>query len=225
VKLGLLGGTFDPIHRGHLNAATLACETLSLDRVLLAPSRVPPHRGEPRASVYDRFAMVALATAHDQRLVPSDVEIQRPGVSYTVDTLETLRAASPDSQFVLIVGSDTFSEMATWREPDRLFAMCEVAVVTRPGMDGARGDDPRVHRVPGSGLSINQKQLVAMADAVLTTLRAQGLRPDSVEGYPRQEWMLLDFDSFVVHLFTPGTRSFYGLERLWGEAARMEIDG
>lgn len=70
----------------------------------------------------------------------------------------------------------------------------------------------------------NQKQLVAMADAVLTTLRAQGFRPDHVEGYPRQEWMLLDFDSFVVHLFTPGTRSFYGLERLWGEAARLEID-
>ena len=70
----------------------------------------------------------------------------------------------------------------------------------------------------------NQKQLVAMADAVLATLRVHGLRPDHIEGYPRQEWMLLDFDSFVVHLFTPGTRSFYGLERLWGEAARLEID-
>ena len=69
----------------------------------------------------------------------------------------------------------------------------------------------------------NQKQLVAIADAVLESLRAEGLRPDHVEGYPRQEWILLDFDDFVVHLFTPRSRAFYGLERLWGEAARIEV--
>jgi ribosome-associated protein len=69
----------------------------------------------------------------------------------------------------------------------------------------------------------NQKQLVAIADAVLETLRRQGYRPDHVEGYPRQEWILLDYDDFVIHLFTPRTRSFYGLERLWGEALRIEV--
>lgn len=69
----------------------------------------------------------------------------------------------------------------------------------------------------------NQKQLVAIADAVLETLRQEGHRPDHVEGYPRQEWILLDYDDFVVHLFTPRTRSFYGLERLWGEASRIEV--
>ena len=69
----------------------------------------------------------------------------------------------------------------------------------------------------------NQKQLVAVADAVLEALRREGYRPDHVEGYPRQEWILLDYDDFVVHLFTPRTRSFYGLERLWGEASRIEV--
>ena len=69
----------------------------------------------------------------------------------------------------------------------------------------------------------NQKQLVAIADAVLETLRREGHRPDHVEGYPRQEWMLLDYDDFVVHLFTPRSRAFYGLERLWGEATRIEV--
>jgi len=69
----------------------------------------------------------------------------------------------------------------------------------------------------------NQKQLVAIADAVLETLRKEGLRPDHVEGYPKLEWILLDYDSFVVHLFTPRTRSFYGLERLWGEAERHQV--
>lgn len=69
----------------------------------------------------------------------------------------------------------------------------------------------------------NQRQLVAMADAVLEALKHEGLRPDHVEGYPRQEWILLDYDGFVVHLFTPRTRAFYDLERLWGGAHRQEL--
>ncbi len=72
---------------------------------------------------------------------------------------------------------------------------------------------------------LNQRQLVAIADAVLETLRAEGRRPSHVEGYPRGEWILLDYDSFVVHVFTPRTRAFYDLERLWGGAKRMEITG
>jgi ribosome-associated protein len=71
----------------------------------------------------------------------------------------------------------------------------------------------------------NQRQLVAIADAVLDTLRAAGRRPDHVEGYPRQEWILLDFSSFVVHVMTPRSRGFYDLERLWGGAKRLEIAG
>jgi ribosome-associated protein len=69
----------------------------------------------------------------------------------------------------------------------------------------------------------NQKQLVAIADAILEALRKDGLRPNHNEGYPRQEWILLDYDDFVVHLFTPRSRAFYGLERLWGEASRIEV--
>ncbi len=69
----------------------------------------------------------------------------------------------------------------------------------------------------------NQRQLVAMADAVEERLRAEGLRPNHVEGYPRQEWILLDYSGFIVHLFTPRTRTFYDLERLWGGAARLEV--
>jgi ribosome-associated protein len=71
----------------------------------------------------------------------------------------------------------------------------------------------------------NQRQLVAIVDAVLETLRAAGLRPSHLEGYPRGEWMLLDFADFVVHVFTPRTRSFYDLERLWGGARRIEVNG
>jgi ribosome-associated protein len=71
----------------------------------------------------------------------------------------------------------------------------------------------------------SQRQMVAVADAVMETLRAQGLRPTHIEGYPKQEWILLDYGDFVVHLFTPRTRSFYDLERLWGGARRIEVAG
>jgi len=71
----------------------------------------------------------------------------------------------------------------------------------------------------------NQKQLVAMADAVLETLRAEKLRPDHIEGYPKQEWILLDYTDFVIHIFTPRSRRFYDLERLWGAATRLEVAG
>ena len=71
----------------------------------------------------------------------------------------------------------------------------------------------------------NQRQMVAIADAVMETLREQGLRPAHIEGYPKQEWILLDYSDFVVHLFTPRTRAFYDLERLWGGAARIEVAG
>jgi ribosome-associated protein len=71
----------------------------------------------------------------------------------------------------------------------------------------------------------NQRQMVAVADAVMETLRGQGLRPTHIEGYPKQEWILLDYSDFVVHLFTPRTRAFYDLERLWGGAGRVEVAG
>jgi ribosome-associated protein len=71
----------------------------------------------------------------------------------------------------------------------------------------------------------NQKQILAIADAVTESLRADQLRPDHVEGYPRQEWILLDYGDFVIHIFTPRTRTFYDLERLWGDAARLEVAG
>jgi ribosome-associated protein len=71
----------------------------------------------------------------------------------------------------------------------------------------------------------NQRQMVAVADAVMETLREQGLRPGHIEGYPKQEWILLDYSDFVVHLFTPRTRAFYDLERLWGGASRIEVAG
>ncbi len=134
VRIGILGGTFDPIHLGHLEAATAAERALSLDRILLLPSRTPPHRtSEPRASVYHRFAMAALAAA-ERSMSVSDLEVRREGPSYTALTLETLhREGYAPAQLFFITGSDAFAEVATWHDYPRILQLANFVVVSRPG--------------------------------------------------------------------------------------------
>jgi nicotinate-nucleotide adenylyltransferase len=162
VKLGLLGGMFDPIHIGHLRAAEIVREALALDEVIFVPAGRPPHRGQPAAAGLDRYAMVALATAAERAFVPSDVELAREGPSYTVETVALIRKQRPGVDIVLIVGSDNLPMIADWREPERLLELCTVAVVERPGsIPAPAGSLPaeRVHRVEGTALPIASRDL------------------------------------------------------------------
>ena len=157
MKVGLLGGMFDPIHIGHLRAAEIVREALALDEVIFVPAGRPPHRGQPAAAGLDRYAMVALATAAQRAFVPSDVELAREGPSYTVETVALIRKQRPGVDVVLIVGSDNLPMIADWREPERLLELCTVAVVERPGsIPAPAGTLPpeRVHRVEGTALPI-----------------------------------------------------------------------
>jgi nicotinate-nucleotide adenylyltransferase len=162
VKLGLLGGMFDPIHIGHLRAAEIVREALALDEVVFVPTGRPPHRGQPAAAGLDRYAMVALATAAERAFVPSDVELAREGPSYTVETVALIRKQRPGVDVVLIVGSDNLPMIADWREPERLLELCTVAVVERPGsIPAPAGSLPaeRVYRVEGTALPIASRDL------------------------------------------------------------------
>jgi len=162
VKLGLLGGMFDPIHIGHLRAAEIVREALALDEVVFVPAGRPPHRGQPAAAGLDRYAMVALATATERAFVPSDVELAREGPSYTVETVALIRKQRPGVDIVLIVGSDNLPMIADWREPERLLELCTVAVVERPGSVPAPAvtlPAERVHRVEGTALPIASRDL------------------------------------------------------------------
>ncbi len=134
LRVGILGGTFDPVHLGHLDAASAARQALSLDRVLLLPARTPPHRtGEPHASVFHRFAMAALAAA-DYEMAVSDLELRRDGPSYTALTLEALhREGFSPSQIFFITGSDAFAEVSTWYDYPRILGLANFVVVSRPG--------------------------------------------------------------------------------------------
>ena len=140
-RIGVLGGTFNPIHLGHLRAAEEVAEALALDRVLLVPSAQPPHKagGDALAPGAMRLAWVEAACAGNPRLSACDVEIARGGASYTVDTLRAL-AEEHAGRPVFIIGSDAFAELGTWREPKQLFALADFAVMARPGTPGRLAD-------------------------------------------------------------------------------------
>jgi nicotinate-nucleotide adenylyltransferase len=145
-RLGILGGTFDPIHVGHLDAAAAARQALQLDEIRLIPSSDPPHRPvDPLASAFHRFALVALAIQGHAGLYASDVEVRRQGQSYTADTLRALATEGwKASQLFFILGTDAFAEIATWREYPAVLDAAHFVVIARPG---TRVDDA-VARAP-----------------------------------------------------------------------------
>lgn len=134
-RIGILGGTLDPIHLGHLEAALAAREALGLDRVIIIPAHVPPHRTRPATSPFHRFAMASLAVNGVDGLCVSDIELQSPGPSYTADTLRRLREAEGNdaSQIFFITGADAFAEIETWREYPGVLDLANFIVVARPG--------------------------------------------------------------------------------------------
>jgi nicotinate-nucleotide adenylyltransferase len=159
-RLGILGGTFDPIHYGHLDAADAARRALKLEQVWFVPSCDPPHRpADPVASGHHRFALVALAIHEDDALRASDLELRRQGPSYTADTLRAFaRAGWHPSQLFFIVGSDAFAEIATWREFPAVLDAANFAVIARPGttLEAAAARVPALRerlRAPGTETS------------------------------------------------------------------------
>ena len=134
MKLGLFGGTFDPVHCGHLDVARAAQVALGLDRVWLVPARVPPHRSAPLASASHRFAMAAIAVASEDAMQVSDIEMDTPGASYTIETLDRLSAIGIAPAAVhLVTGADAFRDVPTWKGYPHLLDRCHFVVVSRPG--------------------------------------------------------------------------------------------
>jgi len=132
VNVGVLGGTFNPIHIAHLRLAEEMREALSLERVLLVPAGDPPLKRSGIAAANHRLEMVKRASASNPALEVCDLELRRAGPSYSVDTLSELRARRPDQQLFFLVGADTLRDLESWREPARLFTLAHFAVATRP---------------------------------------------------------------------------------------------
>jgi len=147
MRIGILGGSFDPIHHGHLILARAAKEELRLDRVLFIPANKSPHKTDSRpATAEDRLKMVELAIAGEEGFGASDIELRRPAPSYTVDTIRELRNSHPQDEFVLLIGADNVATFETWREPDEIRRLARIAVLDRAGSAAAH-DWPVVQRL------------------------------------------------------------------------------
>ncbi|MCK6457129.1 MAG: nicotinate-nucleotide adenylyltransferase [Phycisphaerae bacterium] len=148
-RIGLYGGSFNPIHFGHLISARSVAEQCGLDRVLLIPAAMPPHKNLPDlAPAADRLAMVRLAVEGDGQFDVSDVELRREGPSYTIDTIAALRADwGPSGEFVWIIGADSLPELATWSRAMQLVETVRIVAARRPGW--AEPDLTALRRVLG----------------------------------------------------------------------------
>jgi nicotinate-nucleotide adenylyltransferase len=359
-SIGILGGTFDPFHAGHLALAIAARDGLGLERVLVVPAAVPPHKPDRRVSPPEvRLALVEAGIAGVPRLESSRIELDRPGPSFTVDTVAALagaeRAAGRAADLIVILSAESFAGLASWHEPDRLLRLARIAVAPRAGhpppdvdaferafpgrrdrvvlidapavdvsaseirrragrgepLDGLVPDgvakvirDDRLYRQPEpkedaqpvtdplpdagvpagtstatprpdglpnraqgvGGTSVaaaserppldvarrivelaedkkaadivlldlaglttladafvicsggSERQLDAIADGIVEGLRAEKIRPIGREGTAASHWVLVDFGSVVVHVFTPPERDYYSLEKHWSEA-------
>ncbi len=135
MRVGLFGGTFDPIHRGHIAVARAAMERFDLALVYLAPADIPPHKQKRKLTDFQhRFAMVALAAADDKRLVPSLLDAHTGQPNYSIESVRRLKySLKKTDKLFFIIGMDAFREISTWREPEALLAECEFIVASRPG--------------------------------------------------------------------------------------------
>ncbi|HZH90011.1 MAG TPA: nicotinate-nucleotide adenylyltransferase [Pyrinomonadaceae bacterium] len=136
-RIALYGGTFDPVHDGHVAVARELLKLFALDEVLFIPAHIAPHkrRSVPPASPLHRYAMLALATQSETRFRVSTVELDEPERPYTVETISRLRDAMPGAYFLFVMGADSWEEIATWREWEHLLSLVAHVVVTRPGYE------------------------------------------------------------------------------------------
>jgi len=186
MRIGLVGGSFNPIHRGHLAIARAAREALHLDRVILIPSARPPHKkDEGLAPAADRLAMARLAASPGVEV--STIELDRQGPSYTIDTLRAFRAAEPEAELIFIIGADSVPELVTWRDATTFVGLARFAVAARPGHDLDR-EVTAAERALGCKLALiplepDPVSATEVRERVRQGRSIDGLVPDAVRDY------------------------------------------
>ena len=192
-RIGLLGGTFDPIHMGHLLLAVHSYEELDLDRVIFIPARMPPHKGQPTVNAEQRLEMVRLAVGNDERFLVCACELSRTSTSYTIDTVRELqKSLGSDTKLFWLIGSDMLEDLPSWREVNELVDMVDVVVVQRAGQAVADFSVLRpsltveqISRIRAHAFNVS---LIDISSTMVRERIAQGLSlryflPESVEKY------------------------------------------
>lgn len=186
-KIGILGGTFDPVHMGHLVLAEQVREKLKLDKVIFIPCFSPPHKTRRKLSpAKDRFRMAALAVEGNASFSISDIELKREGLSYTVDTLRELRRRHSESAIYFLTGSDVLDEIHTWRDPEEIYKLARVVIATRPGFDSFDPENPFAKRsivLPITGIDVSAS---GIREKVKKGRSIRYLVPPKVEEYIRK---------------------------------------
>jgi nicotinate-nucleotide adenylyltransferase len=190
-RIGVLGGTFDPVHNGHLHIADTLRTALNLDRVLWVPAGRPPHKSDQIVSSdRDRLAMLDLALAGSATDEISTIDIDRSGPSYTADTLEVLAGRFPSARLFFLMGEDSLRDLPTWHDPERILRVAELAVAGRPGVETdleslelqVPGVGKHVHVVPTKEIAISSSDI---RRRVRESQPVGGLVPAIVEAYIR----------------------------------------
>src|SRR2546430_7729012 len=189
IRIGVMGGTFDPIHHGHLVAASEVGHIFALDEVVFVPTGQPWQKHDKKVSpAEDRYLMTVIATASNPRFSVSRLDIDRPGPTYTIDTLRDLRAErGEDAEFYFITGADALSRMLSWQDVDELFTLAHFVGCTRPG-----------HRLTGQGLPEDKVSLVEIPALAISST---GCRHRVAEGEPI--WYLVP-DGIVQYIAKRG---------------------
>lgn len=167
-RIGVLGGTFDPVHNGHLHVANALREALDLERILWVPAGQPPHKtGQIVSSDRDRLAMLDLALSGSAADQINTIDIERSGPSYTADTLEILAECLAPARLFFLMGEDSLRDLPTWHDPERLLRAAELAVAARPGVDADLASiarqipsvQSRIHLVPTKEIAISSSEI------------------------------------------------------------------
>ena len=185
-RIGVIGGTFDPIHNGHLILARSALEEIPLEEVLFIPAADPPLKPGTYAPAEDRLAMVEQAVAGCDDFAVSRIELDRPGKSYTVDTLHVLHRTHPDAEFFFIIGSDNATQIETWHDPEGILAQCTVVAGSRP-IETTGGNPRLIER-----LHFIDTPLIELSSTQIRKRLAQGrpvryMVPEAVEVHIREK--------------------------------------
>ncbi len=180
LRLGVMGGTFDPIHHGHLVAASEVAAQLELDEVVFVPTGQPTFKQDQDVTPAEhRYLMTVIATASNPRFTVSRVDVDRAGLTYTVDTLRDLHEARPDAELFFITGADAIEQILSWKAPDELFEMAHFVAVNRPGhtlsTDGLPADRVSQQEIPALAISSSDVRARARGGAPVWYLVPDGV--------------------------------------------------
>jgi nicotinate-nucleotide adenylyltransferase len=198
-RIGLFGGTFNPIHCGHVKAAESVQNMFSFDRILFIPSYLPPHKESVDvASAAHRLKMVELALASFDRFFPSSVEIDARGTSYSILTLNKIKEMFPQTEVFFLLGIDAFLEIETWKDYEDVLEQCSFVVMSRPGFRLSEAKDILTEKYKIYLLSINTLDISSseVRERIRKNQPIEGLVPENVENYIKERSLYLQKNEF-----------------------------